>query len=360
MALSNLQSATPGSAPAPRYRVVQWATGNIGTHAMRAVIQHPRMSLVGLYVYSEAKEGRDAGELCGLGPIGVTATRSIDDILALGADCVVYMPQYPNFDEVCRLLASGANIVTTRGDFLYPARLDAAVRARVEEACQRGGTSIHSTGSSPGFITEAMPLLLTSLQRRLDALKIREFADMSQRDSPQMIFEVMGFGRPPPKSDEARLNYLRDAFAPSLEVVANALSLPLDSIEVSGGTAIARRTTRIAAGVLEAGTLAAQLTTVSGMRAGRALLSFTAVWYCTTDLDVSWDIRPTGWYLTVEGDTPFDCDIRFTTPLEHMAAVSPGYTAHRAINALPAVCAAAPGIRTSTELPQIIADLGGR
>jgi hypothetical protein len=318
------------------------------------------MALAGLYVYSEAKVGRDAGELCGLSAVGVKATRNMDEILALGPDCVLYMPQSCNFDEVCRLLASGANIVTTRGEFLNPARMDTAMRERVEDACRRGGTSIHSTGSSPGFITEAVPLVLTSIQRRLDALRIQEFADLSKRDSPDMLFNVMGFGRPPPKSDEGRLQYLKASFGPSLELVASALSIPLDSVEVSGGTATVRQTTRIAAGVLEAGTMAAQRTTVSAMRRGNAVLSFTATWYCTKDINESWDLRDTGWRVEVEGDSPLDVDLRMPIPLERMAAVSPGYTAHRAVNAVPFVCAASPGIRSTIDLPQIVADLSER
>ena len=157
-------TGTPLTGP-QRHRVVQWATGNIGTRALRAVIEHPDLTLAGAYVYSPAKAGRDAGELCGLGPAGVVTTRDVDEILALGADCVLYMPAACDTGEVCRLLASGANVVTTRGEFHRPASMDPAARRRVEDACDRGGTSIHSTGSSPGFITEALPLVLTSLQR---------------------------------------------------------------------------------------------------------------------------------------------------------------------------------------------------
>ena len=50
--------------------------------------------------------------------------------------------------------------------------------------------------------------------------------------------------------------------------------------------------------------------------------------------------------------------MRFSIPLEQMAATTPGYTANRAVNAVPTVCDAAPGIRTTVDLPQIIADLG--
>ncbi len=340
------------------YRVVQWATGNIGTRSLRSVIEHPALELAGVYVHTPAKAGRDAGELCGLDPIGVVATNDIDDVLGLGADCVLYMPRALDVDEVCRLLAGGANVVTTRGEFHHPAGMDAALRERVEAACAQGGTSIHSTGSSPGFITEAVPLVLTSIQRQLDGLTIDEFADLSQRNSPGLLFEVMGFGRPPAAFDEARLSHGRTSFGPSLRLLADALSLPLDGLEASGEVATAAHTAEIAAGTLEAGTVAAQRLTVAGMRRGHPLLRFRATWYCTIDLDPAWVVRPTGWHIDVDGDAPLDVDLRFPVPIERMGAVSPGYTAHRAVNAVPVVCAAPPGIRTTVDLPQVIAALG--
>ena len=340
------------------YRVVQWATGNIGARALRAVVEHPDMELAGVYVHSPGKAGRDAGELCGLGPIGVAATDDADAIVALGADCVLYMPRALDPGEVCRLLAGGTNVVTTRGEFHHPASMDPALRERVEAACAQGGASIHSTGSSPGFITEAVPLVLTSIQRRLDGLTIDEYADLSRRDSPALLFEIMGFGKPPAAFDERRLSHGRTSFGPSLRLLAEALALPLDDIEAGGEVATAARTVDIAAGRLEAGTVAAQRLTVAGMRDGRPLLRFRASWYCTTDLDPAWEVRPTGWHIDVEGDAPLDVDLRFPVPIERMGDVSPGYTAHRAVNAVPVVCAAAPGIRTSVELPQVIATLG--
>jgi hypothetical protein len=346
------------SVPTPPYRVVQWATGNIGTRSLRAVIEHPDLSLAGVYVYSEAKAGDDAGKLCGLDETGVIATHDIDEVVALGADCVLYTPRLCDFDEVCRLLASGANIVTTRGEFHRAASLDPALRERVEDACRRGGTSIHSTGSSPGFITEAVPLALTSIQRRLDGLTIEESADLSRRDSPGLLFEVMGFGKPPAEFDERRLSVVRDSFGPSLHLLADALSIRLDGVEATGEVATASHTVRIAAGTLEPGSLAAQRITVSGVRAGRPILRFRATWYCTADLDQPWEIRPTGWHISVDGDAPLEVDLRFPMPLEQMAAMSPSYTANRAVNAVPYICRAAPGIRSTLDLPHILAKLG--
>ncbi len=338
-------------------RVVQWATGNIGTRSLRTVIEHPQLELVGLYVHSADKVGRDAGELCGIEPIGIVATNRPDDIVALEADCVLYMPAALDADEVCRLLESGTNVVTTTGEFHRPASMRPELRDRVEAACAAGGTSIHSTGSSPGFISEALPLVLTSIQRRLDHLAIHEFADMSSRNSPEMIFDLLGFGRPPRPSDERKAGHMRDSFGPSLHLVADAIGRPLDELTAVSAVATTRGGAQIASGTLEPGTVAAQRFTVTGWRNGHPLLTFQATWYCATDLDHDWDLRSTGWRIVVDGDTPLAVEITFPVAPEHMAATTPGYTAHRAVNAVPVVCAAAPGIRTTVDLPQIIPTL---
>ena len=339
-------------------RVVQWATGNIGARSLRGVIEHPELTLAGVYVTSAAKAGKDAGDLCGLPATGVTATDDVDEILALKADCVLYMPAACDVDEVCALLASGANIVTTRGEFHHPDSIDPAVRARVEAACQAGGTSIHSTGSSPGFISEALPIALASIQRRLDSLTINEFADLSKRDSPDLLFNIMGFGVPVADFDARRFGYGAIAFGPSLRHLADALGMPLDSVESTGELAAARETIRIAACPLEKGTVAAQKMIVTGIRDGRPLLRFAATWYCSDVLEQDWDLRATGWHVVVDGDAPLDIDIRFAVPIERMGDASPGYTANRAVNAVRVVCAARPGIQPTAALPQIIANLG--
>jgi 4-hydroxy-tetrahydrodipicolinate reductase len=342
-----------------RYRVVQWATGNIGLRSLQAVIEHPELELVGLYVYSEAKAGQDAGELCGLAPVGVRATRDLDEIVALQPDCVLYMGDRADMDVLCRLLESGSNVVSTRSEFHRPDSLDPELRERIETACAKGNSSLYSTGSSPGFITEALPLTLLSLQRRLDRLTIEEFADMSSRNSPEMIFDLMGYGRDPSHFDPRGVELHGGAsFAGSLRLIADALSLPLDDVVATGSVAVARQATEVAAGRIDAGTIAAQRLEVTGIHQGRPLLTFSANWYLTTDVDPAWDLRETGWHVLVEGDTPLDIDIRFPVPDEEWAATSPGLTAHRPVNAVPFVCAAEPGIRTTVDLPQIIPTFG--
>ena len=178
------------------YRVVQWATGRIGESSLRELIRSPQMKLVGVYVHSAAKEGRDAGELCGLAPVGVAATRSIDKIIALKPDCVVANQEGCNLDDVCRFLEAGINVVTSRVDFLEPGRMDPEVRRRTETACGKGGASIHATGASPGFSSESLPLVLSTMSRRMDCMTIDEFADIPASCPDVQVTEGMGFGRP--------------------------------------------------------------------------------------------------------------------------------------------------------------------
>lgn len=346
-----------------RYSVVQWATGNVGSRALRRVIEHPGLDLAGVWVSNPEKVGRDAGELAGVAPVGVKATNSIDDVIALKPDCVLYMPHVNVVDEVCRLLESGINIVSTRMEYQNPAGLDPADRARIEEACRKGNSSIHATGSSPGFITEALPIVLTSISRRLDRLTISEFADTNSRNSPEMLFgPMMGFGAKPGNPNEAMMEHMRGSFTPSLNLVAEAMGLPFDDVTVAGAQGIARKDAQIAAGLVPAGTVAATKTTVSGMRGGKPIMVFEAIWYVSADVDTSdgqdWNFRKSGWRVLVEGDTPLDITIGFPVPEADYPEFTPNLTAHRPVNAIPYVVAAAPGFATTVDLPQVIARLG--
>ena len=339
---------------AQRYRVVQWATGNIGLRALREVIRHPALDLVGVLVYDPGKDGVDAGLLCGEDAVGVAATGDRAAIGALGADCVLYMPRVFEIDDVVALLEAGTNIVTTRGEmFASGHRLGDAGRARVLDACARGGTSIYATGSSPGFISDALPFALLSLQRRVESVEIEEFANMSRRNSPHMLFEQMKFGQPVDSFDPKRAGYLLGEFEGPLGLLAEAAARPVDAWTCVGEVAAARHTTQLDAGELAAGSVAAQRTTISGKSNGQVVVQFTANWYCTTDLEPAWDLRPTGWRVRVRGDASLDVEIGFPIPLEDLASFTPALTANRPVNAIPYVCAAAPGILSTMDLPPV-------
>jgi hypothetical protein len=172
--------------------VVQWTTGNVGKRSVRAVVAHPDLELVGCYAWSGDKVGRDVGELCGIHPVGVTATDDVDVLLGLKPDCVVYNPMWPDTDEVVRILEAGANVVSTAA-FINGRGLGAD-RERILQACERGGSSMFGTGISPGFV-ELIGIAAASICDRIDKITIDEGSDTTLYDSPETE-RPAGFGRP--------------------------------------------------------------------------------------------------------------------------------------------------------------------
>jgi 2,4-diaminopentanoate dehydrogenase len=337
------------------YRVVQWATGRIGESSLRELIRSPEMDLVGVYVHSAAKDGRDAGDLCGLEPIGVKATRDINKIIALKPDCVVAVQEGANVDDVCRFLEAGINIATSRVDYLEPEYMDPEVRRRTEAACLKGNSSIHATGSSPGFSSEALPLVATMMSRRMDCMTVDEFADIPL-SCPDVQVIGMGFGRPP--GDEFHpqlLAHIAHGFKQSVNLVAKALNVSLDSIETTGETASANQRFVLPGGTpIEKGTIAAQRINVVGMRKGKPVIRYRINWYCTTDIDQQWKLRNNGWRLLIEGETPVEINVSFPVSADKASAAMAALTAYSVINAVRYVCAAPPGIQTTADLPMLL------
>jgi hypothetical protein len=148
--------------PSMAYRVIQWSTGNVGKLALRGIINHPDLELVGLWVHSPDKVGRDAGDIVGLPPTGIKATNDVDMLLALEPDCVSYtatgdLRPSEAIDDMCRILASGANVVATSVvPLVFPPAADASIVARIQEACDQGGTTCFTSGIDPGFANDLL------------------------------------------------------------------------------------------------------------------------------------------------------------------------------------------------------------
>ena len=308
-----------------RYRVLQWATGNTGQRALREVIRHPALDLVGVKVYDATKDGIDAGELCGEARTGIAATTDRTAVFGLKADCALYMPRAagpPNaragltipevIDDVVTLLESGTNIVTTCTDFHaggHP-RLGEEGLARIHAACERGNSSVYASGTDPGLVTD-IALAFLSAQRRVQSVEIFEYGDVSQRPSPHMLFDQMGFGKPLAEfSPEGWASYLHNEFVPSLSMLADAAGLTVDGSSARGEVAAARQDTSIVAGTIKAGTVAAQRFIIAVHSGGEEVVRLDQYAYVTKDVDPAWDIGDVGWRVRVNGDAPFDADLR--------------------------------------------------
>jgi 4-hydroxy-tetrahydrodipicolinate reductase len=347
------QPRTRATRPGAPLRVVQWATGNVGRRALRELIRHRALELVGVLTYDAAKAGVDAGALCGEGPTGVRATTERAEIHALRADCVVYMPRVLDVGDLVAFAQAGTNVVSSCVELYDGARgLGAQDRARLAEACARGGASVYATGSSPGFITDALAFALLSLQRRVDSFEIAEYANMSRRDSPHMLFEQIGFGKPLDAFD-AHPAPRALKVPPPLASVADAAGWAIERWTAVSEVAAARSATRVLAGEIGAGTVGARRNVVTGELGGRDVVRFTQLMYLTPDLDPAWDPGPTGWRVRVRGDAPLDVQLPFPIPPEELAQYTPAYTANPVVNAVPFVCAARPGILRAADLPPL-------
>jgi 4-hydroxy-tetrahydrodipicolinate reductase len=352
-----------------RYRIVQWATGNTGQRALREVIRDPSLDLVGVRVYDPAKDGVDAGELCGEEPTGVLATTDRDAILKLEADCCTYMPRATGrgptragltedelVDDVAALLGAGTNVVTTCSDmFARGVRLSDVNHARVVETCERSGASVWASGSDPGFATETLPMALLSVQRHVDLIEIEEFGDLSHRPSAHMVLEQMRFGKPLAEFDpDRRKKHLFGEYQPPLGVLADLAGFTIDEWVAEGGVAAAKEDLTIVAGTIAAGTAAAQRIVIHGRSEGVDRIRFTQYGFVAMDVEPDWGLQPTGWRIRIHGDAPFDVRMPFPVALDDLASYVPAFNANGPVNAIPYVCAAAPGFLTTEDLPHIL------
>jgi hypothetical protein len=346
--------------------VIQWATGAQGVESIRTIIDRSDLELVGGWVHSPDKEGADLGVLAGRDPIGVTATRDIPTLLDLDADCVTYMPRNTSLDDVCAILASGKNVVTTAFLF-YPKALPPDDLERLLDACERGGSSIHGTGLNPGNLSGVLPLALSGMTRRIERITLQERADWSFYESTNITFDNMRFGSPPEDVNEESSDFLRfnsGIFKEEVQLVADALGAGIDELTTEVDLVLAERDHDIFGTTLVAGTVAGQRWHWRGQRQGRTLVEIDALWTVGGEYPSHWPAPADGWTLTIEGEPSLQAHVlslaSFTRDVpitEHVRAASVA-TAMQAINAIPSLCQAAPGIRTMADLPLIRSGIG--
>jgi hypothetical protein len=350
-----------------RLRVVQWGTGAVGTEIVATILDHrPDLELVGVKVYSEAKNGTDAGTLAERAPIGVAATTDTAQILALDADCVVYTPRLVDLDDVCALLASGKNLVTTAFLF-HPDRQPTEVRRRLEQACRQGRSTVHGSGLNPGNLSGVLPLALTGMSRTIEKVTLQERADWSVYDSTAITFDNMSFGRPVDEISPTATEFLAfnsGIFSEEVWLLADALHAGIDEVTASVEAVPAQQDHQIFDHLLQAGTTAGQRWRWAGRRNGDTLIEIETLWTVGNEYPSHWPSPRHGWTLTIEGDPSMQAHFislasfsRAASMAEHVNAANIA-TAMQVLNAVPAVCAAEPGFATMATLPLIRSAVG--
>jgi hypothetical protein len=344
------------------YRVAHYGTGDTGSQALRGIIARPEFELVAHLVHSPEKVGRDSGDIAGVPPVGVRATDSLDEFLSVDADCVAYFATDMGrdhdavIDEMCRILETGRNIVTsTMPVLVYPPAAPPDVLRRLERACAVGGASFFCSGIAPGFTGDAFVLTAASLCQRITSVSVYERIFMGTYSDP-LSFRYMGFGRPPEElADDARPTKVSDAFSSTFSMLADGLGCQFDEVWNHREYAVADADYVVAAGPIPKGTVASVRLCSAAVVDGTTRAS-TAIIYSMIDHVVDdWaPVVPPGapdlarfTQVTIQGEPHVDVTLTLS------GSDQPGVdaTAARVVNSIAATCAAAPGLHSPLDLP---------
>jgi 4-hydroxy-tetrahydrodipicolinate reductase len=344
-------------------RVIQWSTGNAGRKALAGIVRHPALELVGVHCHSEEKVGVDAALLCGLAePTGVRATNDRDALLSLDADCVCYTARgetriRETIDDLCRILASGKNVVNTAiVSLVYPPFASPKIRERLEQACRQGGTTFFTSGFDPGWSGDVVPIALAGVCERIDSVRISELMDYSTYPDPGFTGVYFGYGRPLDfAAPLLQPGMLKGGWGGMVLMLADAFGMKLDEIREEHERLPAPETFECAMGRIEKGTCAAVRFEVQGIIDDEPVLVAAHVNRLRDDVGPDWDRlsagKRSGYKIEVKGSPSLTCEIEPEgEDGDHNTAGITG-TAMRIVNAIPAVCASEPGVVSILDLP---------
>jgi hypothetical protein len=346
-------------------RVAAIGTGNVGKHALTQLIDDPRFELTGVWVSSDAKSAKDAGELAGLDvSTGIAATTDLDAILAAKPQCVVYTAMADNrlveaLEDYRRILEAGVNVVASAAVFLqYPwGTLPDEMIAPIEAAAKAGNSSLFVNGIDPGFANDLLPMALAGTCQSIEQIRCMEIINYDTYDSATVMFDVMGFGKP---LDEIPMllqpGVLSLAWGSVVRQLAAGLGISLDEVSETFVREPAPEGFDIASGHISEGTAAALRFEVRGMLGGKPVVVLEHVTRTRDDLCPDWPqpAQEGGSYrIEITGEPSYMVDLRLGSPNgdhNHAGLVA---TAARVVNAIPEVVAAPPGIRTTLDLPLV-------
>jgi hypothetical protein len=344
-------------------RVVQFSTGNVGRHALRMLIERPELDLVGVHAHGADKIGRDAAQLCGLKtPTGVLATDDIDALVALGADCVVYTSQGETrpqqaIAQICRFLEAGTNVVGTSMVWLVaPHQADSWITEPLSAACANGGTSLYINGVDPGFSADTLVYTALTLAGRAESVTVSEICDYGSYDDAEFTGASFGFGTTPEHTPIIFApGVLSSLWGGQVRSLAALLGVNLDEVREHHESWVAREQIDCTMMSVAPGQVAAVRFAVEGIRGGVPVITVEHVNRLTAAAAPDWPYPPEGrpgvHRVVVRGDP--GVEINTHLGLDGVDHNEGGViaTAARAVNAIDAVCAAAPGLLAAYELP---------
>jgi 2,4-diaminopentanoate dehydrogenase len=346
-------------------RVVVWGTGFVGRLVIPEIVRHPAFELVGVGVSNPAKVGRDAGDICGIGPVGVTATDDLDALIALAPDGLVhYGPTAAHPDDNIRVigafLRAGIDVCSTAmTPWVWPAMAQNPPHwiDPIAQACEAGGSSCFTTGIDPGFANDLFPMTLMGLCGEVRLVRALEILDYVNYEGDYE--NEMGIGRPP--DFRALLEHpdiLVMAWGATVPMMAHAVGIELDEITTTWDKWVTDVPVATAKGTIQPGEVAAITFTINGVVRGETRIQLCHVNRVGAAAAPDW---PRGtqddvYRVEIEGSPSItqETAFRFTDGSGRDAATAGCLaTGLRALNAVPAVNALPPGWVTPLDLPLV-------
>ncbi len=344
-----------------RYRVIQWSTGNVGRYALRGIINHPDLELVGVWAHSKEKAGVDAGEIAGTAPTGVKVTNDADELLAMDADVVSYnstgdLRPVEAVNDIVRILGSGKNVISTSlVPLVYPPSAPKEMRDPIEEACLKNNVSCWTSGIDPGVANDLLPLVLTGFCERIDSVRVYEILNYATYDQPEVLFHTMGFAQPLDHTPVILIpGVLSLAWSCAVHSIAAGLGVELDDVrEIVVEKIPAPETFEIPSGTVEKGTMAGLRFEVQGIVGGEPRIIVEHVTRLRDDIAPHWPAPPGkgGYRVRIEGSPSLTCELQLEGDGGDENSGGLLVTAMRLLNAIPAVVEAPPGILSALDIP---------
>ena len=337
-------------------RVVVCFTGGVGSQAIRLLSADPGYEVVGVLVHHEDKVGKDIGELVGIEPTGVTATRDVDALVALRADGALWHSLSFDPQVVAKFLAAGTNVYSSIGGW-YPPGLPE--HELLSTAAQTGGATFVAGGNIPGLISDVLPLFVSGYSSQVRLIRAWQSDYVPNYPSALQLELGLGIGVPPDTSGE-----LSDVdkqwlwgIGESAKIVADGLGLPLTDVRLTNkefantpeDMELSPSGYRVAAG------------TPAGVRWTFTAFTtddvpfFELVNEQTVRLGLGEGWRASGdepnWRVEVVGTPTLTCVVDL--PHDHSDGLDPvsALNAARGVNFLPRLIAAEPGLCTVLDLP---------
>jgi hypothetical protein len=344
--------------------VIQFSTGNVGRHALRHIIEHPDLELVGVHASSPGKTGRDAADLCGLADAtGVIATDDVDALVGLHADCVVYTSQGETrateaLKEITSFLRDGSNVVATSLVWLInPEFADAWLRDPLEAACRDGGATMYVNGIDPGFSGDMLPFAALSLCQSATSVTVQEIFDYGSYDDAEFTGVSFGFGFTPDQDPPLMFlpGVLCSIWGGPVKHLAECLGVELDEVRERHETWVTTEPIDCTMMRVEPGQIAAVRFAVEGIRDGAPVIVMEHVNRLTHAAAPDWPHPPDGrggvHRVVVAGRPGVEINAHVGSGDIDQNEGGVMATAAKAVNAVAAVCAAPPGMVSMRDLP---------